>query len=317
MVFVLPNIRSDNNLTDSLAVEDWYLLKKFPDNLKMDMVNSFAPRITMMHHSNIYFDKLISAPVILSCDFTILKPSQYIHEHWIYRKWSEILLSIDNNKKEVYGMNILKRLEVFYWERIYLSNIFYRFGSTKFFLSKAEWSVEEKIDSNVPNLILGNECNINLDDKKLRNFLGKLSLFNFENFDTQFNRFFSWLERKRSDLLNASLDFIILIESLLVEWNSEVSYQFSLHSSLFFERKSSERIELMSFFKLIYNLRSRLVHWNKLSDVKKAIEKLYLYDPMWFKRLLEYSQSILLHIISHDVKDKNELLRKMREKIKL
>ncbi|MFW9823233.1 MAG: hypothetical protein ACFFE4_09875 [Candidatus Thorarchaeota archaeon] len=66
--------------------------------------------------------------------------------------------------------------------------------------------------------------------------------------------------RLRERIEDAILDSSLIIESLLVSGESELAYQFRLHPSLLISKNISDFETNLTFFKDLYNLRSKIIH---------------------------------------------------------
>ena len=96
----------------------------------------------------------------------------------------------------------------------------------------------------------------------------------------------------RGELNDKLIDAVIALESLLLpNIKDELKYRFSLRGGWILGKNQKDKIELFSFFKKIYDLRSDIVHGNKKSnsiketEVGEAINKIHYI----FKKILNKS----------------------------
>ena len=109
------------------------------------------------------------------------------------------------------------------------------------------------------------EINLKIPSRKYQIFRNAFSIYsNIENpinfYSSQFiiKKLISL--RLREKIEDAILDACLIIESLLIPENRELSYQFRLHTSLLISKDISDFRTNIGFFGDLYNLRSRIVH---------------------------------------------------------
>ena len=136
--------------------------------------------------------------------------------------------------------------------------------------------------------------------------------FNFNNINIPIWRYLNAIEQQNNWIkevkdLNPVIDYIIMLESLLLEPDSEISFQFALMCSTFFGKNKSERTVLFNLFKKIYQLRCDVLHGNDWIKITKTIKKLNNIEPNWLNKLKQYSHEIIMFLINKKIENKKDL----------
>jgi len=108
--------------------------------------------------------------------------------------------------------------------------------------------------------------------------------------------------RLREKIEDTIMDSCLLIESLLITGNRELSYQFRLHASLLISNDISELRTNIGFFDDLYNLRSRIVHgdedWHEI--YRKFLNNHTRWEftkSEWNYDQIEFTRSEVLNLI--------------------
>ncbi len=108
--------------------------------------------------------------------------------------------------------------------------------------------------------------------------------------------------RLREKIEDAILDSCLIIESLLIRGETELSYQFRLHTSLLLSKDIHELKTNISFFKDLYNLRSKIVHgyesWHEIyRKFLKNHTRWNFAKSEWDSDQIEFTRSEILDFI--------------------
>lgn len=309
LVFVIPDLVFSRLEKGKLQVEDGFVLERASENLREQMVNDLKWEI--FHSWSINYDLIISSELVLRKILRIPKDAsdlgRYITSFWGTN--SKIQKEIRK------GMEVIKKISIYQWKLVHTSNVFYRGAPTIWLLDNTEWTSDPNFDFFAPNLIRFNRVSIRGGFSEFKKAFRKMSLFHFNNFQIPFGRYLSALNNEKKDVLNATVDYVVLFESLLLNTNTEVTFQFGLFWSLFFSRNRNDRQKTFEFFKKMYALRSDLVHGNDGNEIRKTIKKLHAIDPDWFRKLKEYGHEIILFLIKKNVQSKKELIEILTNKL--
>lgn len=146
------------------------------------------------------------------------------------------------------------------------------------------------------------EIEYEISKKDIRYILKLYSKIDYYFDDKKFFiELFNTILDNNNSINNSYFNCVSLLEWLLVKWKSEVSFQFSLNSS-YLLNKLWFNVSL-SNMKNIYNIRSRIAHWD---TIKIKIEDLLI--------VLDYTREILKYYFENDFKVdiSNEILSKLK-----
>lgn len=309
LAFVIPDLIFLPLEKGRLLVENDFMLERATEKLRTWMVNDLKWEI--FHSGSINYDLIISSELVLRKVFRIPKDQSDIGSYTT--SYGSTNWTVQKEIKR--GIEAIKKLSIYQWKLVHTSNVFYKGAPTIWTLERAEWTSDPNFDFHAPNLIRYNRVSIRGGFTEFKRTFRKVSTFHFDNFQVPFGRYLSALKNEKTDQLNAVVDYVVLFESLLLDTNNEITFQFGLFWGLFFSKNKSERKGISEFFRKIYALRSDLVHWNDGKGIKKTLRKLNEYDPEWFRKLKKYSHEMILFLIKKNIWSKKALIEALNDKL--
>ena len=199
------------------------------------------------------------------------------------------------NQKVIYLLRLFKSSNIFPLEtieilRFYRGNYFRR-SRTKvpsFFNNNNQYA---EIDSTDTKAIQKIWKQINTAEFGSKKFL-----------NTALRRFNQAKDREL--LEDKIIDFLICAEALfLIDSTTELSYRLAHRAAIFLENEASKREEIFSFFKDIYNVRSKIIHGDEITTTKlpkklpkKSIDDRYSLEETC-EKIEEHLRKALLKFI--------------------
>lgn len=308
----LPNLNIKFWTKSKVDLWDWFYLSYPIDSLKENIVNSFVNSTATITNEDVNYKSVVEAKSYIYKKFKIKKDGlSYMRELGGYPNW--------NISKEIHKwIECVKKISIYSWFHVYISNAFYKVGDTESYLTINERKADRYIDFFVPHFVRSYEYSFKKGIAHFKRFYNKTLNFKFDNFRILFLRYLSAIKQEKGERekVNSSIDYVIMLESLL-DTNIEVSFQFALIYSHFFGKTKGEKEKLFKFFKAIYGLRSDLVHWNDWELVKGTINKLIKIDIKRYEKLKNYAHTIVLFLINNKINNRSELINSVKKELSI